>query len=65
MYIDGKVLLNIVFIYISSFTHAMTQTQLHTAGMADISSAVFVFDEDLACQLEIEDLSDTEGILLP
>ena len=38
----------------------MTQTQLHTAGMADILSAAFVFDEDLACQLEIEDLSDTE-----
>ena len=45
--------------------------------MADIMSAAFVFDEDLAClqrfvfdedlacQLEIEDLPDTEGILLP
>ena len=43
----------------------MTQAQLHTAGLADILSAAFVFDENLACQLEIEDLSDTEGIILP
>ena len=43
----------------------MTQAQLHTTGMADITSAAFVFDEHLAYQLEIEDLSDTEGILLP
>ena len=43
----------------------MMQAQLHTAGMADIPSSAFVFDEDLACQLETEDLSDTEGILLP
>ena len=33
--------------------------------MADIPSAAFVFTEDLACQLEIEDFSDTESILLP
>ena len=43
----------------------MMQAQLHTTGLADILSVVFVFDEDLACQLEIEDLSDTESILLP
>ena len=43
----------------------MTQAQLQTAGMADIPSRSFVFDEDLACQLEIEDLSNTEGVLLP
>ena len=48
----------------SGFTRAMTQAQLHTAGMADIPSAAFVFDEYLACQLEIEDLSDTKVILL-
>ena len=41
----------------------MMQVQLHTAGLADIS--VHLFDEDLVCQLEIEDLSDTEDILLP
>ena len=33
--------------------------------MADIPAAGFVFDEDLACQLEIENFSDTDGILLP
>ena len=43
----------------------MTQAQLHSAGMGDILAAVFVFDEDLVCQLEFEDLSDTEGVLLP
>ena len=46
----------------------MTQAQLHNfcaAGMADMPSAAFMFDEDLVCQLEIEDLSDTEDILLP
>ena len=46
----------------------MTQAQLHNfraAGVADIPSAAFVLDEDLACELEIEDFSDTEGILLP
>ena len=47
--------------FISSFTRAMMQAHMHTPGMADISSAAFVFDEDLACPLEIEDLSDTEG----
>ena len=44
---------------------AMTQAQLHNSratGMADIPSAAFVLDEDLACELEI---SNTEGILLP
>ena len=43
----------------------MTQVQLHNSratGMADILSAAFVFDKDLACQLEIEDLLDTEGV---
>ena len=43
----------------------MTQAQLHNSratGMADIPSAAFVLDEDLACELEI---SNTEGILLP
>ena len=43
----------------------MMQAQLHTGGMADILAAAFVFDEDLACQLEIEDLLDTKDILLP
>ena len=43
----------------------MTQAQLHTAGMGDIPAAVFVFDKDLVCQPEIEDLLDTEGVLLP
>ena len=42
----------------------MTQVQLHTAGIADIPSAAFIFDEGLACQLEIKDLFDT-GVLLP
>ena len=65
MYIDGKMLSVTVFKFISGFTRGMMQAQLHTAGMADIPSAAFVFDENLACQLEIESLSDTEGILLP
>ena len=46
----------------------MMQVQLHNfraTGMADILSAVFVFDEDLACELEIKDFLDTEAILLP
>ena len=30
--------------------------------MADIPSAAFVFDEDLACELETEDFLYTEGI---
>ena len=34
------------------------------AGMADVPSAAFVFDEDLVCKLEIEDFLDTYGILL-
>ena len=45
----------------------MTQPQLRDScanGMADIPSAVFVFDEDLVCELEIKDFLDTEGILL-
>ena len=48
----------------------MTQVQLHNScdtffvGMAHISSAAFVFNEDLACKLEITDSLDTEGILL-
>ena len=49
------------FKFIFGFTRAMAQYRWN----ADIPSAAFVFDEDLACQLEIEDLSDTEGILLP
>ena len=65
MYIDGKMLSVTVFKFISGFTRGMMQAQLSTAGMADIPSAAFVFDENLACQLEIESLSDTEGILLP
>ena len=46
----------------------MTQAQLRisrAAGMTNVPSAAFVFDEDLAYQLEIEDFLDTEGILLP
>ena len=49
------------FKFIFGFTRAMAQYRWN----ADIPSVAFVFDEDLACQLEIEDLSDTEGILLP
>ena len=44
------------------------QAQLHNssaAGVADIPSAAFIFDKDLACELKVEDFSDTEGILLP
>ena len=43
----------------------MTQAQLYTAGMGDIPASAFVSDKDLVCQLEIEDLLDTEGVLLP
>ena len=65
-YIDSKVLsvTKYSFQIYFRFQRAMTQAQLHTAGMADILSAAFVFDEDLVCQLEIEDLSNTKGILL-
>ena len=55
-------------IYFQYSACAMTQAQLRNSrvtGMADILSAVLVFDEDLACELEIEDFLDTEGILLP
>ena len=31
--------------------------------MPEIPSATFIFDEDLACELEIEDFSDTEGAM--
>ena len=57
-------LLNIVFkVYSRYSARAMTQVKLHNshaAGMADIPSAVFIFNEDLACQLEIKDFSYTE-----
>ena len=46
---------------------AMMQAQLHNsraAGMADIPSAAFIFDNNLACEPEIEDFSNAEGILL-
>ena len=46
---------------------AMLQAHLHNscaAGMTDIPSAAFVFDNDLACGPEIEDFSNAEGVLL-
>ena len=57
-------LLNIVFKLYSRYSaRAMTQVKLHNShatGMADIPSAVSVFNEDLACQLETKDFSYTE-----
>ena len=70
-YIDGKMLSvteNSFHINFQYSARAMTQAQIRDscAGrMADIHSAVFVFNEDLACQMEIKDFLDTEGILLP
>ena len=46
----------------------MMQVQLHSSratAIPDILSAAFVFNEDLACKLEIKDFWNTEGILLP
>ena len=59
---------NSFHIYFQYSAQAMTQAQIRdscAARMADIHSAVFVFDEDLACELEIKDFLDTEGILPP
>ena len=35
-----------------------------TSSSVDIHGT-FMFNKDLACELEIKDLSDTEGVLLP
>ena len=66
-YIDGKMLSVTKYSFQIYFRlHTCNDASvIHTTGMADIPSAAFVFDEDLVCQLEIEDPLDTEGILLP
>ena len=68
-YIDSKMLSVTkysfqIYFWLHTYNDA-SAIAYHIAWMADIPSAAFVFDEDLACQLEIEDLSDTEGILMP
>ena len=52
------------------FGTCMIQAQLHNscaiffAGVTGILSTAFVFEKDLEHKLEIEEFSDTEGILL-
>ena len=68
MYIDGKMLGVTKHSFQIYSALAMTQAQWHNfyaAGMADVPSAAFMFNKDSVCELEIEDLSDTEGVLLP
>ena len=55
-YIDGKMLsvtkYNLVFKFISGFTRAMTQRNCKPLKSLISRLSAFVFNEDLACQLE-------------